>query len=523
MFRMLGALLLVTAAVSAVPPVEPVPAGTPIVSIKIVRFSVFDTTNPTTSSWPYRTANALHVVSRERFIKSLLLFKVGDKLDPAKLAESERLLRETNALNPVHITAHAVQGGAEVVVETHDQWTLEASLNFGTLGNKKHYGISVAEENFLGLGKTVAFDARSEPERDSLTLGYKDPLLFGTRWRLAASHSEATDGRTDDLEIAYPFFALATPRAGGGVWQRDNLTEYLYSGGHRAVSGKATHHALELWAGLKLPDDGVTYDRLVVGVFTQIDRFAGWRYRDGRDYGDPLDRELQGVEAGWQRQTDSWRVVHGFRAWQRQEDVPLGPNFDVKLGFSLPALGGDRSRIRVSGDGLLATLVGPWYTWVSVGLTGRIEMGGFDNGVLHIEGGTARTGPIGFRGRVAVDVSRHLDRDQQLTLGADAGLRGWDPDYFDGRGRAVMNLEYRHILTDEVLHLAVLGMTVFADAGTTWNPRVGASTRGVRSDAGVGLLAEVTRAAILRVIRVELAFPDRGKGPVLVVTGASLF
>jgi len=102
-------------------------------------------------------------------------------------------------------------------------------------------------------------------------------------------------------------------------------------------------------------------------------------------------------------------------------------------------------------------------------------------------------------------------------------LRGYDPDTFDGTSRAVVNLEWRKRLTGEVLHLAVLGVTVFADAGKTWGARVGPDTGGWRGDVGVGILGEITRAAILRVVRLEVAFPDRGNGPTVLLTGVSLF
>ena len=48
------------------------PAGTPIVSITIVRHDVFDTDQPGTRSWPYRAANALHFLTHEGFIRSQL-------------------------------------------------------------------------------------------------------------------------------------------------------------------------------------------------------------------------------------------------------------------------------------------------------------------------------------------------------------------------------------------------------------------------------------------------------------------
>jgi hemolysin activation/secretion protein len=124
---------------------------------------------------------------------------------------------------------------------------------------------------------------------------------------------------------------------------------------------------------------------------------------------------------------------------------------------------------------------------------------------------------------VAADLGYNLDGERQLTLGADTGLRGYDPKTFDGTSRVVTNLEWRRRITGELLHVAALGLTAFADGGKTWGARVGPPTDGWRGDVGAGLLVEITRASIVRILRLEIAYPDRGKGPVFQLTSDSLF
>src|ERR1035437_4416674 len=114
---------------------EEVAPGTSIVAVRIDRHDVFDLDDPSTSAWPYRWVDALHIITREDFIRSLLLFQAGDRLDPMRLAESELILRGTGFLNPVNISARPVPGGAEVVVETPDQWTTGVNAGFGMAGD----------------------------------------------------------------------------------------------------------------------------------------------------------------------------------------------------------------------------------------------------------------------------------------------------------------------------------------------------------------------------------------------------
>ncbi len=516
---MLGAFLLMW----AVSGPAQLPPGPPIVAIHVVRHDVFDLSDPETSSWPYRAANALHTLSRERFIRSLLLFKEGDPWDPALAAESERLLRETGFLNPVHIFARPAGEGVEVFVETRDQWTLELSVNYGRMGHRQKAGVSLSEQNFLGWGKSVFLDARSDPERDSITAGYSDPLFLKSRWRLSVAHREASDGTADEFSLSYPFYSLATPQAGGIVYRRESLVEHLWVSGKKTVSGDALRRSLLVWGGLRLSGDGEVTRRLTAGIFAERAAFSRWSYRTGGFYPEPEDRELVGLQVGFENQSRHWEVVEGFRGWLRQEDVPLGPNYAVTLGFSLPGLGGDRVRLPYQVSVFRAQLGGGWYRWLSLGSAGRVEKGDVADAVTRVEAGVAQVGDRGFRLRGVVELGQRLGLDRQLTLGANTGLRGWDPDTFDGTSRAVVNAEWRQRLTGEVLHVVVLGVVVFADAGKTWGARVGPDTNGWRADAGFGILGEITRAAILRVVRLEVAYPDRGKGPVVLLTGVSLF
>jgi len=496
--------------------------GAPIVAIRLVRHDVFDLSDPHTSAWPYRTANALHVLTREGFIRGLLLFREGDPWNPELAEESERLLRATGFLNPVHIYARPAPGGVEVVVETHDQWTTEAALNYGRFGHRQKAGFSLSEQNFLGWGKSVFLDARSDPERSSVTFGYTDPLFLHSRWRLELAHREASDGTADLLAVEYPFFSLATPWAGGISWRRESLVEHLWAQGKKAVSGDALRRSLEAWVGFRLAG-GQSTQRVTLGLFSQRQAFSRWTWRDGGVYPEPEDRELAGLLAGWESQSSKWAVVSGFRGWWRQEDVPLGPNLALRLGVSAPAWMGERWIFPFSFSYFQARLQGALYQWGSAGVEGRWERGQARNTRARLELGFALVGEAGLRGRMVWERGLHLDRDQQLTLGANTGLRGWDPDTFDGTSRAVLNVEWRRRLTGEVLHVAVLGLTVFADAGKTWGARVGPDTQGWRKDVGIGLLGEITRAAILRVVRIELAYPDKGQGPTLLLTGVSLF
>ena len=125
--------------------------------------------------------------------------------------------------------------------------------------------------------------------------------------------------------------------------------------------------------------------------------------------------------------------------------------------------------------------------------------------------------------RLLVETSRRLDLNRQLTLGADLGLRGWDPDYFDGTGRALLNIQWRRLIKERVLGLFSVGVVVFTDAGATWDPRVGPDTDGIRLDAGVGLLFDLANLSRSNLLRIDVAMPDDGSGPTITVSTSTIF
>ena len=77
--------------------------GLPIVIITFDRFDIFDTSDPKTGAWFYRWANALHIVSKEDFLRSMLLFEVGDTYSKSKAAESAKKVFPLPA-GPVRMT-----------------------------------------------------------------------------------------------------------------------------------------------------------------------------------------------------------------------------------------------------------------------------------------------------------------------------------------------------------------------------------------------------------------------------------
>ena len=498
--------------------------GLPIVRIVFARFDIFDTSKPETSQWFYRAANSLHIISKESFVRSRLLFKEGDPYSTALAEESARVLRALGFINPVLITSRRVDGGVEVTVETHDQWTLEVGGSAGLVGDRADWGIEFQEKNFLGRGKKFDLEYSSDVERSETVIGYFDPNILGSWWQAELRYADRSDGFRELVRIERPFYALATPRAMGGTWDRDHRVDYLYSEGDAVVSGLRKSEIADVWYGFRLPGDGEVTRRLTVGFEHRREQFLDWSYdATGDPYPTPDDRLIDGPRISYEHVADNFEVLQGFRAWSIQEDVALGPNLAAGATFSLPELGGDIPRLLLDGRFDMAHRRGGWLVLGEARLEGRLDDGNPQNCIVGAWIGAAQLGRRGWQLRLLADASRNLDLDRQLTLGADIGLRGWNPDFFDGTGRALANVQWRTLIKEDVFHVLALGFEVFVDAGATWDPRVGRGTDGVRADAGFGIIGDLTTIGLANIARIEVGFPDDGSGPTVIVSTSALF
>jgi hypothetical protein len=517
---LIGALLSLPLAAEAGDSCE----GLPIVGIVVNRTNIFDTSQPETSAWPYRAANALHVVSRESFIRSMLLFEEGDLYSAAQAEESARILRSLGFINPVAINPRPVEGGVEVTVDTHDRWTLEVGAQLGMFGSRSNHSVTFKEDNFLGFGRQVKVEFESDNERDTWLFGYFDPNLLGKRWQTWLDYEDSSDGYRERVRIERPFYSLLTRRAWGLEWDNHEVMEHLYSESHTKVLGRGLTTSWRLWGGVRLDRGDDTTHRLVLGWENQNRRYQEWKTVPGQPaYPTPEKRKINGIRVGYQSIPDRFVVLEGFRAWSVQEDVSLGPNLDVGVVASLPAFGGDIERFLFDGRVSAATRRGNWLYLAKGWWSGRIDDGQARNVLAGVQVAASQLGRRGWQGRLRVETVVRPDRDVQLTLGADTGLRGWDPDYFDGTGRAVANVQWRTLIDDDVFHLLALGAVFFTDLGHTWGARVGSGTGRVHFDVGVGLLADLKQIGRSNLLRLDIALPDDGSGVVVSVTTSSLF
>lgn len=504
--------------------------------------SIFDTTDPDLDDrfeWAYRTANALHIQTRERVIRRELLLAEGSCFDPRLAEESERLLRGFDFLASVDIFAVPQPDGTQhVVVDTQDEWSTRVDVGARLRnGRLRLEGFRLEERNLLGTGQRLGFFYRDQEFVNEKGVSYATPQLAGTRWDLRAELGRTRAGTTVAYVLAFPFVGEVGRWASAQGFSRRDEYFRLVVDDTTSVQVPVREQALDVAvvkrlgpagnltllgaglsyeelsfpggsAGLLLSRSGAPRDSALEDpeLVAEVARHMGevhsirlalllgqrniwWIRRRGLD----ALRGLQDIRLGAEAQL---AVGRALTALEQDDDVLA--TFNLYTGFSFPAgLSAFRARIDARRN-LDAPATGS--EWDDVLVEGELltytQLGATAPHTLVLRAG----GAGGW----------HTRTPFQLTLGGESGVRGYSRNRFPGGRRLVLTAEDRIFYGWPFPDVLDLGGTLFVDAGRVWPGDVpfGADS-GWRYSAGFGLRAAFP-AGGRSTYRLDFAFPLEG-------------
>ena len=506
----------------------------------------------------YNLANALHVKTRESFIRDELLFRVGDCYDPFILAESERILRGYVFIAKADVFGiRQADGSYHVVVDTQDEWTTRVDLGVSFDGGLQLEVLEVSEENVAGVGAQAAVFIRQRKERRDVGARLALPRLFGSRADGAVSAGRTRDGNFVEERLAYPFVGeVGRVAVRQTYWRRDELFPYVVAG--RDVD----------YSHLLLPFVDERFEISVAGrlgapgSLTLLGAGISRESLDFQDYPGSLeiarDNDFgntapapEGSEALIAPQTHAAATTRfnlfvgqrnlrfvqdrGLDPLNGVQDLQLGFDVGLTLGRSLDFLS---SSHLPSADDLYGRLrvfaghnPGSAYLFFAAGLEGRQVFSGGANG----DGWRDVIGEVDLYGyfrsarlpghtvfaRASGAGGWSMDTPFQLTLGGRTGVRGLAEEDFPGARRILFSLEDRIYLRWPAPDAFDMGLTLFADAGRTWAGHVPfGQDSGWRGAVGAGLRLGFP-AGTRGLMRMDLAFPVgmvNSEGPIFRVT-----
>ncbi|HVN98664.1 MAG TPA: hypothetical protein VMT49_01375 [Steroidobacteraceae bacterium] len=495
-------------------------AGARIGTITIRSEEIFDLGDPRENKWLYRAANHLHRTTRDGVIRAQLLFASGEPYRHRLLEETERNLRQLTFLREPRIRPVAWHDGlVDILVETHDVWTLQLGPSFGRSGGKNDTSFEFQDHNLLGSGKTLLAGTSRGVDRDSTYAEWRDPAAWGSHWQDSFRWANNSDGREWRVQLARPFYALDVHHAAGLTIADSTGEDSRYSLGseydryqHAArlldayggwSAGLHLGHVLRLSAGWREERDA--FNTLYAGTPPTALNLAPI----------PANRDLEYpyVRVDWL--TDQYRTTRNQDLIARTEDVAFGLDAALQIGLASGAFGADRRAwIYVLGATYGARLGESQQLYAGASVNGRNESGG----AVDVRSSASlawywRTSPHTLTHvRVSGDAGHALDLDHYYSLGGDNGLRGYPLRYQLGESRAQLKIEERLYTDWSLWRLFNIGGAAFFDAGRTYgdNP-IGVPQLGWLRDVGIGLRLGNDRSSLGNVIHIDIATPLDGR------------
>ncbi len=116
----------------------------------------FQDTTRKASGWLEKTANVIHTKSNLKTIRKMLLFKVGDTVDPELLYENERIIRALPYIKEISFILEQdslYPGLVKVNILTKDRFSFGAS---GSVNGVESAALELYNQNVFGIGHEIS-------------------------------------------------------------------------------------------------------------------------------------------------------------------------------------------------------------------------------------------------------------------------------------------------------------------------------------------------------------------------------
>lgn len=201
--------------------------------------NINDTTKYRVINTVTRVGNSLHTDTKERVIRNNLFFKANSPLDPYKLADNERYLRDLPFILDARIVIKPVRGNrdiVDVIIYTRDVFSLGGSLS---LKSKTGVEYRIYDANLSGWGQRVEYRSVVDIERDPRfghQFLYSKNSIKGSLINATISYTQLNTGVSRGLENENAvYFKLDRPlvsaytRWAGGLELSRNWSENVSS------------------------------------------------------------------------------------------------------------------------------------------------------------------------------------------------------------------------------------------------------------------------------------------------------
>jgi len=335
-----------------------------------------------------KSGNAIHIRTARSRIRQVLLFRPGQPLLPQALAESERLLRQTNEILDARVLVNeqtATRDSVDILVYTTDVFSITGGYELR--GGPGQAIVTAGDQNFLGLGHQLSNRyqyGRDLPQTWGYEAGYQVPFrnfvyAEGHYYNEFESHSGGVSARRD-------FYSPSARWAGALTADVFNIRLVLPRDapplpGQEPNFQVRSYTSQTLWVGraLHLRSYDLGYEnpgRLIIAGSVINEHHT----TNPANTPDDRTRTILLGSVGYSvRRYYKDKYLFGFG---RTEDVPAGTLLSLTAGYEMNAVGPRRYLdARVAGAGY-SERQGYLYGSLDFGTFQRINDGGWEQGLL---------------------------------------------------------------------------------------------------------------------------------------------
>ena len=509
--------------------------------------------------------------TRENVIRRELLFQEGDVYIEEDKAESERILRQKAYIGSANIVPQWNATSKTVVlhVTITDLWSLRGALDPLPLVNPEggKFLIAGTDFNLLGSGHFTQFRyegviERAEKTRHFIRGRYRMPRLLNSYWNFDGEFAQRLEGNTWTSFLARPQYVFLLERPQYSLKSRWSASLQVSELIHprrwyeKGVKTDIFEGNLQTASGTILRYFGDREQQNYIGLLAESQRS---RYVLIETFGEsqaaPSDRDIKNVGIIVGRKRVTYHKTRFHKKMGQEEDFFTGSQYALSVGYASPLYGSDRSEsyarflIGISEWTRGRRILNTTLIDLTTNFTTRIERSKIQlqtswyyidvfntgNDIYTVDKGFRKNGFFDFHqtlvAQFKTDMQFGWSGEDQLTLGSDNGLRGYDPQQFDGEKMMLIRIESRTLcggaffskidgalgavatfvvkpfIKRSVKVGLVLSATAFVDVGYIWNGKRTFQLGDPKKSVGFGLRGSFSRVSGPSIFRMGLAFP----------------
>ncbi|HEY5823922.1 MAG TPA: hypothetical protein VIT44_06150, partial [Cyclobacteriaceae bacterium] len=288
-------------------------------------------------------ANSLHTDTRSKIIKQHLFFFKGQRVNPYRLADNERYLRDLDFILDSRIIVEPIEGSEDSVdvhVVTRDVFSLGARIN----PDPTRFKLGIYDANLMGNAQRVDVTFLFQNSRDPKTgfnAYYRKSSLFGSLTNLTVGFTQLNNASSYGNEYEYAYFGrldrpLVSPysRWAGGVEVSRNWSRNV-SSRPDSIFLNYQYNIQDYWGGYNIGVNNTVNNRArqFIGVRYFQQQFINQPIQDYEQL-NPLYNNKRMVLAALTFYNQNFYKTSYVYGFGRTEDVPYGTNFTITTGWS---------------------------------------------------------------------------------------------------------------------------------------------------------------------------------------------